>query len=51
MPERWPRKVDNTGVSSTSDIAVVMALIFGRGDGEEWVLGDSRQLKDHVMEA
>ena len=28
------------GVSSTSGMAVVMVLIFGHEDGEEWATGD-----------
>jgi hypothetical protein len=31
--------VDRAGVPLASDVAVVMALLFGHGDGEEWVAG------------
>jgi hypothetical protein len=40
MPRRRPRKVDCTGDSTASDVAVVMALFFGRVDDEERAAGD-----------
>jgi hypothetical protein len=40
MPRRRPQKVDCTGDSTASDVAVVMALLFGRVDDEERAAGD-----------
>jgi hypothetical protein len=39
-PRRRPRKVDCTGDSTASDVAVVMALLFGHMDDEERAAGD-----------
>jgi hypothetical protein len=38
MLGRWLRKVDCVGVSSVNDVVVVIALIFGHGDGDEQVV-------------
>jgi hypothetical protein len=39
MPRRRPRKVDRAGVSTASDVAVVVALFFGHLDGEGQAAG------------
>jgi hypothetical protein len=40
MPRGRPQKVDCAGDSTASDMAVAMASLFGRVDGENRVAGD-----------
>jgi hypothetical protein len=35
MPGRWLQKVDCAGVSTASDMTVVVVMFFGHSDGEE----------------
>ena len=58
MPRRRPRKVVCADDSTASDVAVVMALLYGRVDGVERVVGflvlatlRQRQPPDRVREA
>ena len=58
MPGRRLRKVDCACVSTASDVAVVMAFLFGCLDGEERAAGilvlsalRQRRLLDHDLEA
>jgi hypothetical protein len=39
IPRRRPRKLDCAGVSTTSDVAVVVASFFGHLDGKEQATG------------